>query len=252
MWYLKLAAFLIASFFFLCLIVLFRIITVGLQNAATDYVVALITLAWGKTMLFILNISLTVRTIGEEKQNGNKLFVSNHQSYLDIIIAASIEPMMFVAKKEVKDWALLGWMANLGGTIFIDRNFFRGGISAASELSRALRRKNSVQIFPEATSTDGSHVLLFKPMLFTSALETRTTIQPMTIRYRSIDREEVSQKNRDIVCWYGTMEFIPHFIRLLKSTSIRAEAILHPNISTTIDDTPQSLAEKSFTAITSV
>jgi 1-acyl-sn-glycerol-3-phosphate acyltransferase len=217
----------------------------------TDRVIAIVTMVWGKAMLFILNISITVRRGGETKNNGCKLFVSNHQSYLDIIIAASVEPMLFVAKKEVKNWTLLGWMAHAGGTIFIDRNSFRGGISAAGELSKALQRGNSVQIFPEATSTDGSHILPFKPMLFTSAIETTATIQPMTIRYCTIDNEAVSEKNCNVVCWYETMEFIPHFLRLIKSTSVTVEVILHPPFSTEPNDTPRSLAERSFTAVAS-
>jgi 1-acyl-sn-glycerol-3-phosphate acyltransferase len=249
MWRLKLAAFLFASLLFLCLVLLFRVITVGMRTLAADRIIALITSAWGTTMLFILNISVEVQRRDTAGIAGPKLFVSNHQSYVDIIVAASIEPMMFVAKKEVKDWTLLGWMAELGGTIFIDRHSFRGGLSATNELSQALRRKNSVHIFPEATSTDGSSVLPFKPMLFGAAVETWTAIQPMRIVYRSIDGENVSPINRDTVCWYGTMEFIPHFIRLLKSNSITAEVLLHPIIAVTNDATPRSLAEKSFAVI---
>lgn len=252
MWRLKLAAFLTASVFFLSLVILFRIVTIGIRNSTTDRGIAIVTMVWGKTMLFILNISVTVRRGGGTRNNGHKLFVSNHQSYLDIIVAASVEPMLFVAKKEVKSWTLLGWMAHAGGTIFIDRNSFRGGISATNELSKTLRRKNSVQIFPEATSTDGSHILPFKPMLFTSALETTTMIQPMTIRYCTIDNEVVSEKNCTVVCWYGTMEFIPHFLQLVKSTSVTVEVILHPSFSTNPNDTPRSLAERSFAAVASV
>lgn len=203
-------------------------------------------------MLLILNISVVVHRHNKTTNLEPKLFVSNHQSYLDIIIAASIEPMVFVAKKEVKDWALLGWMADLGGTIFIDRNSLRGGISVVHELSKALLRKNSVHIFPEATSTDGSFMHPFKPMLFTSALETQTAIQPMSILYRSIDGEEISEKNRDIVCWYGAMEFIPHFIKLLQCSSITAEVIIHQKIVTDSNDTPRLLAQKSFAAIASL
>ncbi|MFA6469170.1 MAG: lysophospholipid acyltransferase family protein [Bacteroidota bacterium] len=202
-------------------------------------------------MLFILGISVTTVPTDETLDSMPALCVSNHQSYLDIIIFASLRPISFVAKKEVQGWVLLGWMARLGGTIFIDRDSLRGGVSAVRTLTTQLQQNLSVHIFPESTSTNGSCILPFKPMLFTSALEARTAILPMTIRYRSIDRVEVSPANRDIVCWHGTMEFLPHFFRLIRTRSITAEVIHHPLIHPSPCDTARTLAERSFTAVAS-
>ena len=54
-------------------------------------------------------------------KNFPKLLVCNHASYLDILILGSLIKTSFVAKKEVSSWPLLGILAKLQNTIFIDR-----------------------------------------------------------------------------------------------------------------------------------
>src|SRR5260370_15925545 len=49
------------------------------------------------------------------------LLVSNHLSYVDILVLLSLAPAVFVSKSEVKSWPVMGWLAQLGGTVFIDR-----------------------------------------------------------------------------------------------------------------------------------
>src|SRR5712672_2289396 len=38
------------------------------------------------------------------------LLVSNHLSYVDIPVIASIMPAVFVAKREIKHWPVIGWL----------------------------------------------------------------------------------------------------------------------------------------------
>src|SRR5882757_6216546 len=49
------------------------------------------------------------------------LLVSNHLSYLDTLAICATTPAVFVSKAEVKKWPLFGWLATLGGTVFIER-----------------------------------------------------------------------------------------------------------------------------------
>src|ERR1017187_9927017 len=50
------------------------------------------------------------------------LLVSNHLGYLDIFVLASIAPAVFVAKREIKSWPVVGWLTQMGGTLFVDRD----------------------------------------------------------------------------------------------------------------------------------
>ena len=76
-----------------------------------------------KLLLWLLSVSIEFE--GEINQSNDcNLFISNHLSYLDIPILGSRYPLRFVAKSEVKDWPLFGFLAKLSKTIFISRNRF--------------------------------------------------------------------------------------------------------------------------------
>src|SRR5215467_6887264 len=72
--------------------------------------------AWCQFACRVLGIH--VRTHGSMPSSG--LLVSNHLSYLDIVVLSSIRPFVFVAKCDVGSWPLFGWLAHAAGTIFVD------------------------------------------------------------------------------------------------------------------------------------
>ena len=206
---------------------------------------------WAKVMNAIMDISVMVEGENKPSEQHAALIVSNHLSYLDIVIIASVLPTLFVAKKEVRHWPMLGWLARLGGTIFVDRSLFRGGIAAATEIVRTLQSNVRVHIFPEGTSSSGERVLPFKPSLFAAALEAHVPIQPVTIQYFKINGEPFSDGNRDTVCWYGNMKFVEHFFRFLNCKKISASVTIHPLIIPSPYSTPQSLAIQSHATVVS-
>lgn len=178
-------------------------------------------------ILTILQVEVNVRNetrlIGIE----NSLVVSNHLSYLDVLILATTLPSCFVTSKEIKRSFFLGQIVTLAGCLFVDRKNKTNLRGEINELREALSAGLNVTIFPEATSTDGSEVLRFKRPLFESAIATARPILPITINYTNISNESVSTNNRDIVCWYGTMAFFPHFLKLLNQSNITVEVQVH-------------------------
>lgn len=184
-------------------------------------------------MLKILRIRVEFR--GEPFPLGNGLIVSNHLSYLDVIILASGIPTAFVTSKEIKETPFLGEIVKLAGCLFVDRKNrcnLRGEIS---ELREGLLNGLNVTVFPEATSTNGDEVLRFRRPLFEAARESQKAILPLTINYRSISQESVSASNRDIVCWYGTMDFFPHFLKLLEQSEVSVEVSVGRAIPSSTD-----------------
>ena len=136
-------------------------------------------------------------------------------------------PTLFVAKKEVQQWPILGWLAMLGRTIFVDRNSFRGTSEAVDEVETALQLHNNVLVFPEGTSTTGERVLPFHPSFFTAPIHTSSAVLPISIVYKRINNSTINKKNNSIVCWYGSMTFIDHFWNVLKQKSIDVEVKIH-------------------------
>jgi 1-acyl-sn-glycerol-3-phosphate acyltransferase len=145
------------------------------------------------------------------------LLVCNHLSYLDILVLSASAPCVFVAKKDVRSWPLYGQLARLGGTIFIDRSRRLDVTRAGQRIAEALRAGLVVVLFPEATSSDGSTVLPFRPPLFEAAIREHAPVSTAYISYAAQD----AFVGRDI-CYWGTMTFLPHLLRFLSLRHVSA------------------------------
>ncbi len=185
---------------------------------------------WSKSMAMILGLQVLHNIKPGDLTAENFLIVANHQSYLDVVVIGSLFPTLLVAKSEVRKWPIIGWFATLGGTVYVDRKAFRGAINAAKQIAQALSQGISVQIFPEGTSTNGDHVLPFKPSLFSAAGSSHVRVLPITIRYLAINGVPFEPRTRDSVCWHGDMNFARHFWNILNQKSITVSVAAHPVI----------------------
>lgn len=178
----------------------------------------------------ILNIKVTV--VGEEGQleSGGYVIIGNHVSYVDGIVLGSMFPIVFFSKREVKRWPIIGQWNTLCGTIFINRQRKQLVGSLVREMRQKLQQEANILLFPEGTSTNGERILPFQTVPFAAPLRNRSIIVPVSIAYKSIDDEPVTAANRDLVYWYGDMEFLNHFWKLLSLRSIEVIVTIHPII----------------------
>jgi 1-acyl-sn-glycerol-3-phosphate acyltransferase len=146
------------------------------------------------------------------------LLVSNHLSYIDILVFGSLAPCVFVSKKEVRRWPIYGAMARMAGTIFIDRTRRSDTSRVNCEMLESLTTGTVVVLFPEGTSSEGTDVLPFRPALFEAAVEAQEQVTPAHISYEVCDGNAATD-----VCYWGTMTFFPHLLRLLSKGRIRAK-----------------------------
>jgi len=114
--------------------------------------------------------------------------VANHISWLDIIIISSILPVSFLSKAEIRYWPVIGTLAAKAGTLFIHRG--RSSGEAIDLMNVKLTAGHNVVSFPEAKTTDGTSVAIFHPRLFATAIETRSMIQPLALRYPKMHIED--------------------------------------------------------------
>ena len=145
------------------------------------------------------------------------LLVCNHVSYLDIIALATVLPVRFVAKSEVRNWPWFGWLARCAGTIFIDRQRCRALPTANRRLADLAKQAGSIVMFPEGTSSDGHTVLPFRSSLLAVAVEENWPVRPVWIGYE-LPGGDVTRE----VCWWGDMTLVPHLWRLLGFAEIVA------------------------------
>jgi hypothetical protein len=98
---------------------------------------ALVVRAWHSGCCTI--VRLRVRVCGAPSATGPTLSVANHVSYLDIVVLGSLVNAGFIAKVEVATWPLLGWIARIGRTVFIERRGLRS-IGQRDEIAKRASR----------------------------------------------------------------------------------------------------------------
>lgn len=135
---------------------------------------------WSRQLLDILAVRLDAQCADLPP---GSLVLANHISWLDVFALNAVRPMAFVAKAEVRQWPLLGWLAATNETVFLRRGS-RGHAKLVNEdINALLGAGRDVAVFPEGTTTDGTRLLGFHSALLQPALEAGCPIQPVTISY---------------------------------------------------------------------
>lgn len=165
-------------------------------------------------------IGMTLRVEGRPPAEGPVLFVSNHSSWLDILVLGAVLDARFVSKAEVGGWPLIGAVAKLGRTVFVSRARGRTGDEAQAMRLR-LEGGESLILFPEGTTSDGARVLPFRSSFFAVAGAAQA-VQPLTVVYDRLGGLPVGRKDRPLFAWYGDMTTASHAWRLLRRTGTRA------------------------------
>jgi 1-acyl-sn-glycerol-3-phosphate acyltransferase len=169
---------------------------------------------WSRVVSRLIGLQLHHR--GTPPSSG--MIVSNHLSYLDILAYSALVPCVFVAKKEVASWPVLGLFARMAGTIFVDRTRRMKVADANLRITQVLQAGIVVVLFAEGTSSDGRTVLPFRSSLLEPAALSQCPVAPAAIRYH-LDDGSVP----DEVCYWRDMTLLPHLLNLLTKSSVRAE-----------------------------
>ena len=174
---------------------------------------------WLKRFSAILNLSITKE--GDLPEQGGFL-VSNHISWLDIIVIGQHLPAYFVAKSDILSWPVIGYLSKQGGTIFIRRGDKKHIKATTEKMIWVLKQNSNIIAFPEGTTTKGDEVLGFHASLFQPALLTRSAIQPVALQYQGLAKEYAP--------FIGDDDFIPHLIKMLSLGKIEVRVCFLPVI----------------------
>jgi 1-acyl-sn-glycerol-3-phosphate acyltransferase len=175
-------------------------------------------------------LGLKVRVEGKLARFSPQLLVSNHLSYLDVLVISAYFPSLFITSVEIKEYPGLGFLARFGGCLFVERRSKAFIGSEVKEIKEALEHGHNVVIFPEATSTDGQSVLPFKNSLFSAVEGWSIRVQPICLQFTEVDGVKIdsacSTSVRDIVHWYGDMKFCSHLMNLCSMREVKLDLTL--------------------------
>ncbi len=198
---------------------------------------------WARTSARVMGVIVNVRN---EAPSPPFLLVSNHLSYVDIIVLGSQADCAFVAKSEVASWPIIGLVCRTMDTIFIDRKLRKDIPSVMQQIDNTLGRGLGVVLFAEGTSTNGQSVLPFKTSLLDFAARNYLPVHYASIGYFVPSGETSADRS---VCWWGDMTFSGHLFRLLQLPSFKAS--LFYGSEPIVADDRRVLAAKLWSAVSS-
>ncbi len=186
---------------------------------------ARITQWWSQKTLRILNVTLSVHGARPVEGARNLVIASNHISWLDIYVINAAQPARFVAKAEIRDWPIVGWLCEKAGTIFIRRTKRSDTARINDEMHDVLATGATIGLFPEGTTTAGDRLLKFHSSLFEPAVANGAIVSPAALRYRLSTGEPT-----DVAAYIGDLSFAESLSKIIGQRKMIAEITFAPAI----------------------
>ncbi|MFO1242432.1 MAG: lysophospholipid acyltransferase family protein [Rickettsiales bacterium] len=176
------------------------------------------------------------------------VIVSNHCSYMDIFVLGSLGNVRFTPKSEIKSWFFAGWIVTLFDAVYVERKAQKSK-EAQTDVLNKLKGGARLSIFPEGTTNNGMQLQRFKSSLFSVAEawdgKEPLAIQPVTVRYETLNGKPLDVTTWPFVAWYGDASFAPHIMTLFAQRSLTARVICHAPLYLAQGLTRKELAKKS-------
>jgi lyso-ornithine lipid O-acyltransferase len=166
-------------------------------------------------------LKINVGVVGSFPEHG--AVISNHLSYVDIVVFAAVHPCVFVSKAEVASVPVLGWMTTMAGTVYVARGRGGSAVRARKGMQAAVDAGLPVVFFPEGTTSNGSGLLKFHGGLLGQVMESGAPITAAHIQYSLTEENEADVTVSNDVCWWGHAKMLPHIFKLLGLRGVRAE-----------------------------
>lgn len=172
--------------------------------------------AWALQLLALWGIHLKV--LGQPVVSGPALIVSNHISWLDILVIHAARYCRFVSKSDIRGWPIIGALATGAGTLYIERSSRKDALRMVHDMADAMRKGDVVAVFPEGTTSDGLMLLPFHANLIQSAIAAEVPVQPMSLQFVDARTGELTLAP----CYIGDDTLVGSIWRTLTASPIHA------------------------------
>lgn len=179
---------------------------------------------WGRVTLMICHARFT--------QTGRPpkppfFSVSNHLSNFDLVLLAYTTSCVFVARADSADWPLVGFLAKIMGTIFVDRTAIRDTKRVNELIADAIDRGEGIHVFAESRISQTGEVQPFKPPLLEPAVRKGLPVHYAVMTYGT---PEGCPPALDVVVWRADVSLARNIVGVL--------ALPRVNVSITFGDEP--------------
>jgi 1-acyl-sn-glycerol-3-phosphate acyltransferase len=188
-----------------------------------------------------------IRAVTEGPVPMSGAVISNHLTFLDILVHSSLRPCVFVSKAELRKTPLLGWISMMAGTVYVERGAGGSAAKAAEGMGKGFRDGLPVTFFPEGTTGTGDEVLMpFRSGLIAQAIAAEAPMTPGFIHYELAPGDVAKGRNtRDDIHW-GEQSLLTMMRRLLTLEYVVVTARFAEN---PIDFSPEAVADRKIAAL---
>lgn len=183
---------------------------------------------WSRKLMAMCGIRVVAS--GEPVLSGPVLWVANHVSWVDIFVVNSVRATAFVAKSEIRNWPLIGWLAAGAGTLFIERGQRHAVHAVGESVQMRFRQGVAVGLFPEGTTSEGDTVRPFHASLFEPARTAGVPIQPVVLRFLQHGRRS------PLAAFVGEETLAVNLWRVLGATGLAVEVEFLPPLQAQAPD----------------
>lgn len=173
------------------------------------------------------------------------LVVTNHVSWLDVLVLRAHLPVRLVAKHQVRAWPVIGLLARAAGTLFIDRSAPRALPATVGEVAAALRGGAVVALFPEGTTWCGEQGGRFRPAMFQAAIDAAVPVAPVTLSFRLADGAPTT-----VAAFIGDDDLLSSILRVVSARGVRVSLRMHPRLHPAPGASRRALARTTQASIT--
>jgi 1-acyl-sn-glycerol-3-phosphate acyltransferase len=150
----------------------------------TGNVVHIIARIWGRAILFVSRIRVTVKGLENINPSQSYVYMANHQSNFDIPVLLAHLPVQFrwLAKAELFRIPIFGRAMRGAGYIEIDRFNQKSAFESLNQAAGKLKNGVSIMMFPEGTRSRDGKIRPFKKGGFVMAIGSGEPIVPVVIK----------------------------------------------------------------------
>jgi 1-acyl-sn-glycerol-3-phosphate acyltransferase len=208
--------------------------------------------AWSRTLVAICGARLVVdgvpiaphlRATGLEAWSLGRLVLANHVSWIDVFAINAVTPCRFVAKAEIGRWPLLGALVTRSGTLYIERGRRHAVASMNHRVREHLKAGETIVVFPEGTTSDGTGLLPFHSNLLAPAVEVGAPVWPLALRYTERGMPSTA------AAFVGDMGLVTSLARTLAARDLVIRITVLPAIEVTHHENRHAVARAARLAI---
>lgn len=145
--------------------------------------------------------------------------VTNHLTYLDIVLLSRTAGCVFVSRADVRDLKIFGFMARMLNTIFITRENIRDTYRVNEQIANTMNKGYGVHMFAESRISQDAQVHPFKPPLLEPAVRKGVPVHYAAISYSTA---EGSPRARDVVVWKEPQTLGQNMLQVLRLPKLSA------------------------------